>query len=438
MSYVVRVIVSLVVVAAILAGCRPESKTVRDGRTGPAAAAPSADNGPAAGSLRPDDADTVLLIGRSRYTRSDFRRFYEKYATDNTAREKVFERFVNDRLLAEEVTNGGYDKVAWVRQEKSAMTNNVLANRFIGTKLTASLKPTDAEMKKQLPPDWDQVKLQVVVFLDDGPKTAEVVRTAKEGADFSAIVAQHSHVQNEREGMTDYLFRDTDYFSKKDVERIFKLEKGAVSDLIQGPIGFYLVKVVDKRTLPREQQRHVLENTRDKIYAEKLKAVYEGYLEKARYKVLEENLAKAARASVSAGRAMLPELPVLKIGAEEYPFRIIARMAGPKVFDVQKDPAMVVEILKDKCREFVLIDRIAADARSFATKILPEEQAQIDREVFLFGVNAMLAEKIPSDNAAARYGEYLKDLRRKYRVERNDALVASMELPKAKSHPPMH
>jgi hypothetical protein len=238
--------------------------------------------------------------------------------------------------------------------------------------------------------------------------------------------------------MTDWLFRDTDYFSKKDVERIFKMEKGEISDLIQGPVGFYLVRIVDKRMLPKEDQDHVLRNMRDRIYGRKREAVFDAYLAKAGYEVLEENLKKAARDSMSAGYAVLPDLPVLKIGTEEYPFRIVARMAGPKLFDVQKDETMVVEILRQKCRELVLLDRIGADARPFGTAILPEEQAQIDRALFLFGLNVMLAEKIPAGDTGEKYLEYLKELARKHRVERHDELVASMELPKPKSHPAMH
>ena len=146
-----------------------------------------------------------------------------------------------------------------------------------------------------------------------------------EGQSFEEVAATYSEDDKTR-GQGGYIgFFGINRYNKEFERAAFALEEdGQVSDIVESPVGFHILKRVSRRGVqPFEQQRPLLEAgiKQDTRYAEAQQALLEGLREQYGTEVMEDNVNSylstldssffSPRQSFTAPE---PELPLLKIG----------------------------------------------------------------------------------------------------------------------------
>ncbi len=128
-----------------------------------------------------------------------------------------------------------------------------------------AIEPTEEEIKEtydQNPDNYslpEQRRAEVVALSLVPPKPAladELVQRARNGEDFAALVAANSQSPSKDSG------GDLGWLSDGPILRphqkpVFALQKGQISDPIDGPNGYYIYKVEDERTDPVSNLREV-------------------------------------------------------------------------------------------------------------------------------------------------------------------------------------
>ncbi len=196
----------------------------------------------------------------------------------------------------------GYDEA----ELKTEMRRGLAIKKFIDEYMTAGTEPTDEEMRQyfQEHPQLFSRPAQVRarhILIKVAPEAGEaektlarekieaVQRKLKAGADFAEMAKEFSEGPSKTRG------GDLGYFGRGRMvkpfeEAAFALESGQISDVVETPFGYHLIKVEDKReasTIPYEQAKDRL---RQYVERTKLQNVVQKQLqalqEKAEIKIL--------------------------------------------------------------------------------------------------------------------------------------------------------
>lgn len=138
------------------------------------------------------------------------------------------------------------------------LERNRLMDRTLKSKITISDKQVEDFLNS---PDGSnltasrRIRLGLIAFpVDKGGKPADIEKTGhevldkiKSGADFSDMARQYSKGVAAKEG-GDIGYMAPDELAPFISQAIRGLQKGGVSDLVKGPGGFYILKVVDVET----------------------------------------------------------------------------------------------------------------------------------------------------------------------------------------------
>ncbi|MHB1253187.1 MAG: peptidylprolyl isomerase [Candidatus Humimicrobiaceae bacterium] len=186
------------------------------------------------------------------YTEKEFTDEYEKLQTSSFKTKEEFTKYLTDNSISEDLL-------------KAQLRNQLLANK-VYNKVTEGITAADAEVSKYyednkstLFTNPEQIKISHILVQygdqDTTKKTKEaalekinmVAQKIKDGETFENMANKYSEDQN-----SNTLGGDIGYFSKgqlvKEFEDVaFILEVGKVSDVVETPYGFHLIKVTGKK-----------------------------------------------------------------------------------------------------------------------------------------------------------------------------------------------
>lgn len=134
---------------------------------------------------------------------------------------------------------------------------------------------------------YEEIKPQVIIkeFGEDKEKAEQEVKEAlnkiKEGADFGQVAHEYSDLQVEN-GDIGFIGRNNGYFPDDVTETLFSLNKGEISEILEGPKNFYLAKIVDKKTASGEDYEEKKEELKKTILEQKQSIAFSNWLENAR------------------------------------------------------------------------------------------------------------------------------------------------------------
>jgi peptidyl-prolyl cis-trans isomerase SurA len=172
----------------------------------------------------------------------------------------------------------------------------ILGNKVIATQVKGQIAVTEDEIKQYYdenyagPAGGKQIHIAHILITIDSPEekekalelAQEVSEKAKSGEDFGELAKKYSKdtVSAEKGG-------DLGYLDKGDLvpeleEVIQAMPVGEVSDPIESPSGYHIIKVLDTRALDESSLEDAREEIRQKLYREKAEKALKTWVEGVR------------------------------------------------------------------------------------------------------------------------------------------------------------
>jgi peptidyl-prolyl cis-trans isomerase C len=225
---------------------------------------------------------------------------YARYNPQHRARlQEIKPQLAEIRLLAERARQEGLDREPGLNLQITYFPYAVLREallRDLQTKTEVSQEEIQAYYQ-QHQGEFSQVSARHILFStrptqnpnsgqEPAPapdpeavrrRASEVWQRVKAGEDFAQLAKEFSDDPGSREKGGDLGYFGRDQMVKPFEEAAFKLEPGQISDLVESPFGFHIIKVEDRRIPPLDQSlRGVFENRLRRLHVEaKLKEIRE-------------------------------------------------------------------------------------------------------------------------------------------------------------------
>jgi hypothetical protein len=224
----------------------------------------------------------VLSVGNTKFTASQVGKFIEAMPQQfrpfytGAGKSKLAELLVNTELLVREARKRHLETEPDVQLQVKIATDSILSNA-VKLELKKEMKVTDAELQKYLEEHktqfeeararrivirsktsvpWDQSKSpdQLLDDKDAMAKATSLREQLGKGADFEELAAKHSDdsFSSGRGGDLGFNRRgsQTHLIVPPLEEKIFSMEPGTITDVVQTPLGYEIVKLEEKR-LPK-------------------------------------------------------------------------------------------------------------------------------------------------------------------------------------------
>jgi parvulin-like peptidyl-prolyl isomerase len=224
----------------------------------------------------------VLSVGDTKFTASQVGKFIEAMPQQfrpfysGAGKSKLAELLVSTELLVREAKKRHLETQPDVRLQVKIATDSILSNAA-KIDLRKEMKVTDAELQKYLEDHktqfeeararrivirsktsvpWDQSKSpdQLLDDKDAMAKATSLREQLGKGADFEELAAKHSDdsLSSGRGGDLGFNRRgsQTHLIVPPLEEKIFSMEPGTMTDVVQTPLGYEIVKLEEKR-LPK-------------------------------------------------------------------------------------------------------------------------------------------------------------------------------------------
>lgn len=322
-----------------LAGCG------QGGAATPAPARAPASGGAGADLAVPDPAvqgtgDVVASGGGVTITTDDFLAEFNKLSprarTLNNTPEKrkdILDRLVQNKLIVREAVSRGMDRDPAILAKVRDYYTKVLTQELTKKVMDETVEISDAELQKYYDENPQQFTRpaqirasHILVRLEPNAseeskkaardKAEAALKEIRGGKAFEEVVAKYS------DGPTTPRGGDLGYFSQGRMvpefeDAAFKLEKDAVSEVVETKFGFHIIKVTDKRPEEKRSLDDSKETIKRRLSHTKRKEAYDRFLAdlkaKAPMTVNEERLEKAAGESAAEAAASLPQPQTLQV-----------------------------------------------------------------------------------------------------------------------------
>lgn len=230
--------------------------------------------------LGSEPADPVVLsLGSTKFTATQVEKFIEALPQQfrpfysGAGKSKLAELLVNTELLVREARKRQLENRPDIQLQIKIATDSILSNAA-KIEVQKEMKVTDAELQKYLDEHrsqfeeararrivirsktsipWDQSKSpdQLLDDKDARAKAADLRQQLENGADFEELAAKHSEDSLSSGKGGDLGFNRRGSQAHLIVppleEKIFSMTPGAISEVIQTPLGYEIVKLEEKR-----------------------------------------------------------------------------------------------------------------------------------------------------------------------------------------------
>ncbi len=251
--------------------------------------------------------DPVLAkIGDKKITMSDLDRIIGYY---DVKQQKLFEqnlqakatllkRIVEGMVISEVARKKGFDKEAGIKEQLEMISNDFLTTEYMKKEIIAKINVTEEEVKlyyKAHPEEFrtpEMVKARHILIRADKnaseedkkkarEKAEEVLKEIKAGEDFAKIAAEISDDPGSKTKGGDLGFFPKGKMVPDFEKAAFSLKPGQLSDVVQSPLGFHIIKVEEKKESVLEPYDKAKDKAREKVFADLRRARIEEYVEKA-------------------------------------------------------------------------------------------------------------------------------------------------------------
>jgi len=170
---------------------------------------------------------------------------------NDAQKQQIKQQWATVMVLSRKGTQAGVDKERKTQLQVELQRAKVLAEMY-AEDLAKSLQPTDAEVDAKM--------------AEARREAEEVLKRARSGEDFEALAKQHSDEPGADQRGGDLGWFGRGQMVKEFEEPAFSMKEGDISDIVESPFGFHVIKLEGRRTekgtdgQPAEQvkARHIL------------------------------------------------------------------------------------------------------------------------------------------------------------------------------------
>ncbi len=210
----------------------------------------------------------------------------------------------NRNMTRKELLEGLAEEGTTVEEHRETIRREILKSILVGREIRARVSVSDEDIgdyyreHRERYEGKQAVRIQqllAAVPRDADDETRQSVRARAEkiramlasGESFDAMVAHYSDGPEAQAG------GDLGFIEKgmilPDVEEVaFSLEKGAISDIIESPAGFHIIRVIDRRGAGLKPLEEVRQEIIDEIAGERMEQRFQNWLEDLRAKAYVE------------------------------------------------------------------------------------------------------------------------------------------------------
>lgn len=245
--------------------------------------------------VRAEEKDVIAKIGNRIITKTEFEELLKKRGGEVSLDKKMEINLLNNLVqtiaLGDAARKKGLDKRKDVQEMMEISINGVLANVLVKEEVLDKVTVTEAEAKNYYEKHSAQFKIpekakarHIMIKAEtaaspDVKKKAreraeEVLKKIKTGEDFAKLAAEYSDDPGSKAKGGELGFLEKGKTFKTFDEAAFKLNPGEVSDIVETPYGFHIIKMDEKKkeeVQPFESVRDtVMTKARDEMKAEKI------------------------------------------------------------------------------------------------------------------------------------------------------------------------
>ncbi|MBI3950931.1 MAG: peptidylprolyl isomerase [Acidobacteria bacterium] len=213
---------------------------------------------------------------------NEFLRYNPRFRAAQGLDERLKQQLAEIRILSERARQEGLDKDPGLALQLKYFPEAVLREAFLQD-LQSKSQVTDEEIREfyeKHQSEFDQVRARHILFSTRPAQNAtgdsaskapdreavrrraeEVSQRVKAGEDFATLAKEFSEDPGSKEQGGDLGFFGRGQMTPKFEEAAFALQPGQISDLVETPFGFHIIKAEERRTAPLDQQlRGIIEN----------------------------------------------------------------------------------------------------------------------------------------------------------------------------------
>ncbi|MFW5985859.1 MAG: SurA N-terminal domain-containing protein [Halanaerobiales bacterium] len=204
--------------------------------------------------------------------------------SDENVNEYIDETLENNNMSMDELENFLEGQNSNLNKFKQDIKNGLRAENLIKQVRERSYSDITVT-EEEIVNFYEKIHPQVIAInFDDDKQTAsseieEALNRIESGSSFGDVASEYSDLAAGSKGDLGTLGHDNKYFSGDVTNRIFELEKGKTSDVIEGDKAFYVVKVLDKKTATGEEFEEAKEEVRKDLLEEKQQQAFDNWLQ---------------------------------------------------------------------------------------------------------------------------------------------------------------
>jgi len=220
----------------------------------------------------------------------------EKKDIDTAIRETKEKNKLSEDQLKQALADQGMSLEKYREQLSDQMQKMRLLDQEIKSKVQVAKKEIE-EYHKEHKDEFDappEVRLQQVLLMIPSEastqeidrirgKAEDILQKIRSGEDFNTMVKLHSQDSSAAAGGDMGAFKKGELMPVLD-EAAFGLKRGEVSSVIQTPMGFHILRVLDKRESQKMTEEERWRETEDIIYNKKVEDKFKDWLKELRKK----------------------------------------------------------------------------------------------------------------------------------------------------------
>lgn len=251
--------------------------------------------------------DTVLAnVGDKKLTMGDFNRIIGYYdAEKQKALEQnpvykatILQRIIQGMVIAKIARDTGFDRRPDIKEQLDLLSNDFLASEYLKEEVIGKMEVSENDMQlyykahkeEFMTPEMVRAR-HILIKVDKSAseeakkkakeKAEEVLKRIKAGEDFAKLASEFSDDRGSKEKGGDLGFFPKGRMTS-DFEKVaFSLKPGEVSDVVDTPYGFHIIKVEEKKEAAIESYDKVKNKVREKLLAEFKKPRIDEFVKKA-------------------------------------------------------------------------------------------------------------------------------------------------------------
>jgi peptidyl-prolyl cis-trans isomerase C len=253
------------------------------------------------------ERDAILAqIGDNKFMMSDLDRIIGYYDADKQKiieqqpqlRATLLKRFIQGMVISRIAREKGFEKEPDVKEQLELLSNDLLTTLYVQKEVIDKIHVSDDDMRLYYKMNKDEFTTPEMVRARDifikvdksapdkvrkeaREKAEEILKKVKKGEDFPKLASEYSDDQTARERGGDLGFFKRGVMVPEFENAAFSLKPGQVSNVVETPQGFHIIKLEAKKEAGTEPYEKVKDKVRELVLNQIKKTKVEEFVEKA-------------------------------------------------------------------------------------------------------------------------------------------------------------